>query len=250
MIDLHCHLLWDMDDGAASMEKTVELCQSAVKNGIRIIAATPHLTDVDMTDDFLYARNRRIAELNAYLEAEKMPLKVCGGAEVYLNHRIFEAENLNEVTLNYSRYLLCEYSLQPFEPERAVLFAEEILERDLIPVIAHPERYPTFHKYPEIPRELRSMGARLQVNAVSLAGHLGTEVQEFAKTLLLDGTADMIATDAHDPQYRGNAFMDFQAQFPPEITKELVYWATWIVPQYVLRNADIPARPNGISGSF
>lgn len=250
MIDLHCHLLWDMDDGAASMEKTVELCQSAVKNGIRIIAATPHLTDVDMTDDFLYARNRRIAELNAYLEAEKMPLKVCGGAEVYLNHRIFEAENLNEVTLNYSRYLLCEYSLQPFEPERAVLFAEEILERDLIPVIAHPERYPTFHKYPEIPRELRGMGARLQVNAVSLAGHLGTEVQEFAKTLLLDGTADMIATDAHDPQYRGNAFMDFQAQFPPEITKELVYWATWIVPQYVLRNADIPARPNGISGSF
>ncbi len=250
MIDLHCHLLWDMDDGAASMEKTVELCQSAVKNGIRIIAATPHLTDVDMTDDFLYARNRRIAELNAYLEAEKMPLKVCGGAEVYLNHRIFEAENLNEVTLNYSRYLLCEYSLQPFEPERAVLFAEEILEWDLIPVIAHPERYPTFHKYPEIPRELRSMGARLQVNADSLAGHLGTEVQEFAKTLLLDGTADMIATDAHDPQYRGNAFMDFQAQFPPEITKELVYWATWIVPQYVLRNADIPARPNGISGSF
>ncbi len=211
MIDLHCHLLWDMDDGAASMEKTVELCQSAVKNGIRIIAATPHLTDVDMTDDFLYARNRRIAELNAYLEAEKMPLKVCGGAEVYLNHRIFGAENLNEVTLNYSRYLLCEYSLQPFEPERAVLFAEEILERDLIPLIAHPERYPTFHKYPEIPRELRSMGARLQVNADSLAGHLGTEVQEFAKTLLLDGTADMIATDAHDPQYRGNAFMDFQA---------------------------------------
>ncbi len=250
MIDLHCHLLWNMDDGAASMEKTVELCQSAVKNGIRIIAATPHLTDVDMTDDFLYARNRRIAELNAYLEAEKMPLKVCGGAEVYLNHRIFGAENLNEVTLNYSRYLLCEYSLQPFEPERAVLFAEEILERDLIPLIAHPERYPTFHKYPEIPRELRSMGARLQVNADSLAGHLGTEVQEFAKTLLLDGTADMIATDAHDPKYRGNAFMDFQAQFPPEITKELVYWATWIVPQYVLRNADIPARPNGISGSF
>ena len=94
------------------------------------------------------------------------------------------------------------------------------------------------------------MGARLQVNADSLAGHLGTEVQEFAKTLLLDGTADMIATDAHDPKYRGNAFMDFQAQFPPEITKELVYWATWIVPQYVLRNADIPARPNGISGSF
>lgn len=246
MIDLHCHLLWDMDDGAASMEKTIQLCRSAVKNGIRIIAATPHLTDVELIDDFLYMRNQRISELNAYLEAEQMPLKVCGGAEVYLNNRIFEAENLNEVTVNRSRYLLCEYSLQPFEPERAILFAEEILERDLIPLIAHPERYPTFHKYPEIPQELRNMGARLQVNADSLAGLLGTEVQDFAKTLLLDGTAEMIATDAHDPQYRGNAFLEMQAQFPPEITKELIYWATWIAPQYVLRNLEIPMRPDGI----
>lgn len=250
MIDLHCHLLWDIDDGAASMEKSIALCRSAVKNGIRIITATPHLTDVELIDDFLYTRNQRISELNAYLAAKKMPLKVCGGAEVYLSNRIFEAENLNEVTINHSRYLLCEYSLQPFNPELAILFAEEILERGLIPLIAHPERYPTFHEYPEIPRELRSMGARLQVNADSLAGLLGTDVQEAAKMLLLDGTADIIATDAHDPQYRGNAFLELQAQFPFEITKELVYWATWIAPQYILRNAEIPARPDGISELF
>lgn len=246
MIDLHCHLLWEMDDGAASMEKTIALCRSAVKNGIRIIVATPHLTDLELTDDFLYERNRRIADLNGYLDAKKMPLKVCGGAEVYLDNHIFEAESLDEVTINRSKYMLCEYSLQPFEPERAVLFAEEILERGLTPIIAHPERYPTFHRYPTIPRELREMGALLQVNADSLAGLLGKEIQEFAKNLLLDGTADILATDAHDPQHRGNAFLQLQAQFPPEISKELVYWATWIAPQYVLRNADLPDRPQGM----
>ncbi len=246
MIDLHCHILWDMDDGADSMEKTIALCRGAVKNGIRIIAATPHLTDVELIDDFLYTRNQRISELNTYLKAEKMPLKVCGGAEVYLNNHIFEAENLNEITINRSKYLLCEYSLQPFEPERALVFAEEILEQGLIPLIAHPERYPTFQRYPAIAQELRDMGAHMQVNADSLAGYLGEEIQEFAKSLLLDGTAELIATDAHDPQYRNNAILRLQEQFPPEITKDLIYWATWIAPQYILRNAEIPARPNGI----
>lgn len=246
MIDLHCHLLWEMDDGADSMEKSIALCRSAVKNGIRIIAATPHLTDLELIDDFLYERNQRIADLNGYLTAEKLPLKVCGGAEVYLDNHIFEAESLDEVTINRSKYLLCEYSLQPFEPERAVIFAEEILERGFTPIIAHPERYPTFHRYPALPQELREMGALLQVNADSLAGLGGKEIQAFAKNLLLNGTAELLATDAHDPQYRGNAFLQLQAQFPPEITKELVYWATWIAPQYVLRNADLPARPQGL----
>lgn len=246
MIDLHCHLLWDMDDGAESMEKTIALCRSAVKNGIRIIAATPHLTDLELIEDFLYERNQRIAELNGYLEMEKMPLKVCGGAEVYLDHHIFEADSLDEVTINRSKYLLCEYSLQPFQPERAALFAEEVFERGCTPIIAHPERYPTFHRYPSIPRELRDMGALLQVNADSLAGLLGKEIQTFAKKLLLDGTAELIATDAHDPQFRGNAIERLKKQFPPEISKELIYWATWIAPQYVLRNADLPERPQGI----
>ena len=90
------------------------------------------------------------------------------------------------------------------------------------------------------------MGALLQVNADSLAGLLGKEIQAFAKKLLLDGTADLIATDAHDPQFRGNAIERLKKQFPPEISKELIYWATWIAPQYVLRNADLPERPKGI----
>ena len=82
MIDLHCHLLWDMDDGASSMEKTVQMCQTAVENDIQIIAATPHMTDLRMLDDFLYLRNRKLTELVRILQAEKIPVQVCGGAEV------------------------------------------------------------------------------------------------------------------------------------------------------------------------
>ena len=60
-IDLHCHLLWDINDGAQSLEDTLALCETAAASNIRIIVATPHYMDYTSTADFLYARNRRIA---------------------------------------------------------------------------------------------------------------------------------------------------------------------------------------------
>ncbi|MGN0520362.1 MAG: tyrosine-protein phosphatase [Candidatus Fimenecus sp.] len=243
MIDLHCHLLWHMDDGASSMEKTVQMCKTAVENRIQIIAATPHMTDLRTLDDFLYIRNRKLTELNRFLRAENLPLQVCGGAEVFLNDWIFEAENTEDLTVNRSRYLLCEYSLRPFAPEKAILFAEEILERGLVPIIAHPERYPTFQKYPEIVTELHRLGARFQVNADSLTGRIGENAQAFATALLANGLADIIATDAHGINHRKNDFCTMQSMFPAGVTPEMVQYTTETVPLCVLKNEPLPRNP-------
>ncbi len=243
MFDLHCHLLWDIDDGASSMEKTVQMCETAVKNGIPVIAATPHMTDLRTVDDFLYERNRKLTELNRFLRTQNMPLQVCGGAEVYLNELIFESEELEDLTLNRSRYLLCEYSLRPFSPDRAFLFAEEILERSLVPIIAHPERYPTFHEYPDLVPELHRLGARFQINADSLTGHLGEEVREFATELLESGLADIIATDAHGVNHRNNDFEAAKAFFPSSLTPSLLHFATETAPLCILKNKPLPHNP-------
>lgn len=244
MFDLHCHILWNMDDGAETMEKTIEMCRTAVKNDISIVAATPHMTDLRRTDDFLYTRNRKITELNRLLNAEEIPLRICGGAEVYLNDWIFEAdEELAELTLNRSRYLLCEYSLRPFDPEKAVLFAEEIAERGLVPLIAHPERYPTFHEYPAIVPELYGLGARFQVNADSLTGRIGENVRDFAVNMLTNGFADVIATDAHGVNHRKNDMQEMKMLFPPVITPEILRYTTETVPLYILKNEPLPRNP-------
>lgn len=244
MFDLHCHILWHMDDGAKTMEKTIEMCRTAVANGISIVAATPHMTDLRQTDDFLYIRNRKITELNRLLNAKEIPLRVCGGAEVYLNDRIFEADDaLAELTLNRSRYLLCEYSLRPFEPEKAVLFAEEIAERGLVPLIAHPERYPTFHAYPDIVPELYDLGARFQVNADSLTGRIGENVRDFAVNMLTNGFADVIATDAHGVNYRKNDMQEMKMMFPPVITPEILRYTTETAPLCILKNEPLPRNP-------
>lgn len=244
MFDLHCHILWNMDDGAETMEKTIEMCRTAVKNDISIVAATPHMTDLHRTDDFLYTRNRKITELNRLLNAEEIPLRICGGAEVYLNDWIFEADDeLAELTLNRSRYLLCEYSLRLFDPEKAVLFAEEIAERGLVPLIAHPERYPTFHEYPAIVPELYGLGARFQVNADSLTGRIGESVRDFAVNMLTNGFADVIATDAHGVNHRKNDIQEMKMMFPPVITPEILRYTTETVPLYILKNEPLPRNP-------
>lgn len=243
MIDLHCHLLWDMDDGASSMEKTVQMCQTAVENEIPVIAATPHMTDLRTLDDFLYIRNQKLTELNRFLRAENYPLQVCGGAEVFLNELVFEAEDIEELTLNRSRYLLCEYSLRPFDPDKALLFAEEIIERGLVPIIAHPERYPTFHECPDIVPELHEMGARFQVNADSLTGRLGPAVCDFAADLLTNGFADVIATDAHGVTHRKNDYKEMRTMFPSALTPELLRRVTKTVPLCILQNAPLPPNP-------
>lgn len=244
MFDLHCHILWNMDDGAETMEKTIEMCRTAVKNDISIVAATPHMTDLRRTDDFLYTRNRKITELNRLLNAEEIPLRICGGAEVYLNDWIFEADDeLVELTLNRSRYLLCEYSLRLFDPEKAVLFAEEIAERGLVPLIAHPERYPTFHEYPAIVPELYDLGARFQVNADSLTGRIGENVRDFAVNMLTNGFADVIATDAHGVNHRKNDIQEMKMMFPPVITPEILRYTTETVPLYILKNEPLPRNP-------
>lgn len=244
MIDLHCHLLWNMDDGASSMEKTLQMCRTAVENAIQIIAATPHMTDLHTVDDFLCIRNQKLTELSRVLRAENLPVQVCGGAEVYLNEWIFEADNeLEELTLNRSRYLLCEYSLRPFDPQKAILFAEEITERGLTPLIAHPERYPTFHEYPEIVPELHRLGARFQVNADSLTGRIGENVQSFATAMFLNGYADVLATDAHGVNHRKNDFRVMQTMFPAAVTPQLIRYATQTVPLCILKNKPLPRNP-------
>ena len=210
MIDLHCHLLWDMDDGADSMETTLALCEIAIRNKILVIAATSHMTNLDMAEDFLYVRNRRLRELNTYLQSSDMPVRVCSGAEVYLDRSILEAEALEDLTLNHSRYLLCEYSLQPFDPDKALIYAEEFVDQELVPII--------------------------QVNADSLAGRRGERVGEVATSLIVDGIADFIATDAHHPVHRNNDFMRSMQSFSSKITPEILEWTTVVAPRLVLEN--------------
>ncbi len=242
MIDLHCHLLWGIDDGAQSPEDTFSLCDTAIENQIQTVVCTPHMLNLEETDDYLFVRDAHAEELRRYLAAKQIPLKICLGAEVYLNDSIFAAEGLESLTIENTRYLLCEFSLRPFPPERALVLLEEVFDHGLTPVIAHPERYPVLHRHPRLIEDFQDMGALFQVNTASLAGLLGDEIQDLAVWLLKNGVADFLATDAHRPNWRTNAFQKFVEKFPPEITPELLRWVTQTAPSLLLENKEIASR--------
>lgn len=239
MIDLHCHILPAMDDGAEDMDEAVALCRSAVENGISAVAATPHFCDYYDMEGFVALRERRAEELRAAAAGLNLELKIETGAELFLCDDIFDVGNLTPLSLSGSRYMLCEYSLAPFDPHYASVCAEYILSSGFIPIIAHPERHITFYQNRWVVEELSQMGALFQVNTASLAGKGGEQMKDFATELVLDGRADFIATDAHAPVLRPNDYLNCRRNFDGRISEEMLLRLTQTNPLLVLSDGSV-----------
>ena len=179
MIDIHNHILFDIDDGAKTIEASVQMCRDAYKNGIEHIVLTPHFVNFSDVENFIEERDSRIFELRNMLNAERIPVKLYAGAELYLSDGVFSADNLDELTLGNSKYILCEFPLGPFNINRVPEWIDELIDRGYVPVIAHPERYHEFHRnlfiidelidrYGDIPKPVENllMIALIRANAL------------------------------------------------------------------------------------
>ena len=142
MIDLHCHILPGVDDGAASLEESLSMARLAVDSGVRAIAATPHCDPESGFDNY---RSRELAQrflrLEQAVQREKLPLRIHAGMEVFVTPstpRLLREGQL--LTLGGSGYLLAEFDFQC-----GAAFAERMLsalrQEGVRPVVAHPERY-------------------------------------------------------------------------------------------------------------
>ncbi len=239
MIDIHNHILFDIDDGAKTIEASVQMCRDAYKNGIEHIVLTPHFVKFSDIEDFVEARDNRIFELRNMLIAEKIPIKLYAGAELYLNDGIFTADNLDDLTLGNSKYILCEFPLGPFNINCVPEWIDELIDRGYVPVIAHPERYHEFHRNLFIIDELIDRDVVFQVNLDSVIGLNGKNAQAMAVDMLERGIAKLIGTDAHHPIYRHNKIKEKFEDLPEEITEEIITDCMKINPKRILENKDI-----------
>ena len=242
MIDIHCHILPGIDDGARDITESAEMVNVARLNKIDAIIATPHFTDFNKIEDFLFNRYEAIQDFKEVLDSFEDKPAVAYGAEVFLDSKVFTAGTLDELTLNGSRYMLCEYTLEPFVPEKAVIYAEEICARGYIPIIAHPERYISFAQNPTVVNRLWDMGCKFQVNASSLAGAGGEDMKRFTEDLILKGFADFIATDAHSHKIRSNRRLDKIEYFPESITEDMLKSLLEDAPLRVLKDEAFPEK--------
>lgn len=200
-IDVHCHILPGVDDGAKDIEQTKEMMHIAYEEGIRTIIVTPHN----------YASHRSaspqqiqetIQQVNVLLKLWNLDICLYPGNEIFYRSGVAEQLEENNIqTMAGSRYVLVE-----FEP--AVEYAylrdglSELIRYGYLPILAHAERYDCLYRKKERPGELKRKGVYIQVNASSLLEGWGSEMRKRSKILLKADCIDFIGTDAHSSRSR------------------------------------------------
>ncbi len=203
MIDLHCHILPGVDDGAADIVESIQMARIAAKEGIKKIIAAPHVPFTNASDNFNgeYASrviDEQVALLNDCLSAEKIPVEILRGAEV---SAFLPPSAYGRFTLNRTGYLLVEFPSTHLPGNaRDILFSMHV--SGLKPIIAHPERNFSVIQNPEKLFELVEGGALVQITAESLTGGFGSEYRACAHYLLSRGVVSFVASDGHGAAMR------------------------------------------------
>ena len=208
MIDLHCHILPWVDDGAENARIACQMAEQSLRNGVHTVVATPHCNLRGARPNY---RDRTYTECISMFRALRrqhdLPLRVLSGAEVFVHGSNLRQLLMEEkvVTLNHSRYLLVEFNFQS-GPENLNQMLHMVTRFGYIPVIAHPERYAAVQNSPGLAHMWHEKGYVIQLNKGSIMGRLGPQACETAQYLLSSQVAHVVASDAHDMRGRAPGF--------------------------------------------
>ena len=199
MIDLHSHILPGLDDGAQTLEESIEMARMAEKDGIEKIVATPHLFRGDfIREGFEIIENKRF-ELSHALRENHIQVEVFAGAEVHISHNLIShiMQNRKYLTLNKSSYMFVEFpSDHVFSGVKNLFF--ELMSEGIKPIITHPERNSVFIQNPSLLYELVQMGGLSQANSGSFSGLYGKRAEEAVFRFLELNLIHFVASDCHN----------------------------------------------------
>ncbi|MCA9119947.1 MAG: hypothetical protein H6822_00715 [Planctomycetaceae bacterium] len=208
-VDIHCHLVPGIDDGAKSWQESLAMARMAVADGISTIVVTPHQLGGYAHNSGDLVRHRTI-ELQQELDAHNVPLKVLPGADVRIDNGMIEGlKNGSVLTLgDHRRHVLLELPHEMYFPLEPVL--DDLARIGIVGILSHPERNQGLLKQASIVEKLVDYGCLMQVTAGSLTGTFGPSSQEMAEWMLNEGLVHFLSTDAHGPRSRrpllGRAF--------------------------------------------
>lgn len=208
IVDFHSHILPEIDDGSASVEESIAMLQMETAHGIRKIIATPHFYPrYDAPENFLARRNEAEARLrNAMAEYDDIP-EIISGAEVYFFHGISDCDALQELTIGEKRYILIEMPPPPWSHSMYSELEEIRARWDIVPIIAHVDRYLSLFSTYGIPQRLEELPVLVQANA---GFFLRTASRARALRMLAHDQIQLLGSDCHNMTSR-----------PPNLDKAL-----------------------------
>jgi protein-tyrosine phosphatase len=239
MIDLHTHILPGVDDGPQTLEGSVAMAEAAIADGIRLVAATPHVRDDYPTSaDEMEGLVLKVIEA---LARERVNLELRTGGELALERlSLLGEDELRRFGLGgNSRYLLLEFPYYGW-PLQIGTQIFELRARGFTPVLGHPERNAEVQAAPERLRRLVEQGSLIQITASSVDGRLGRRVRDAALDLIDRGLAHLLASDAHSPEVRAVGLSPATRELGNET---LARWLTEDVPGAIVKAEPLPDRP-------
>lgn len=207
MIDIHCHILPGLDDGPSNMEKAVDMALAAVKSGTTRIIATPHFKNgvFKVSPQMV---NASVKMFTRVLGKKKIGLGVLPGAEIRISADTCSLMDQGELLpLGDSRYYLFELP-DIFIKQGIIMVLRQLRQREVIPVIAHPERNRTIMRHPEMIPEFIFENALFQITGKSVTGENGKHSFKIARNMVKDGLAHFVASDGHNIRHRPPCLAD------------------------------------------
>ncbi|MFC4652172.1 tyrosine-protein phosphatase [Lactococcus nasutitermitis] len=197
MIDLHCHILPGIDDGAKTHEDTLIMLRSAIEEGITVITATPHHNPEynNERDGIL----EKVKEVEKIIAEHHLPIKILPGQEVRAYGELIEDyEDGKLVTsADSTDYMLIEFPSDHVPGYASKLFYELQL-KGIQPILVHPERNGEIIKNPEKLYDFVTQGVLTQITGASITGHFGKKIQQFSFQIIEHELTHFIASDAHN----------------------------------------------------
>jgi len=205
VIDIHCHILPEIDDGARNLEETIEMCRVASADGIRTIVATPHTHDGLYLNRMSHVR-RLCKQVNEYLVSVNINITVLPGMEVRVSgDSLADLSRTSLPTLNECDYILFEFPPSQI-PNAFDAAVQSALDQGRKIILAHPEKNLAIEHDPAYVFQLLTMfkpwEVIIQITSDCLLGKCGEQAAKTAAILLEHNMAHVIATDAHDPMKR------------------------------------------------
>jgi protein-tyrosine phosphatase len=201
MIDLHCHILPGIDDGAPHLAISIAMAKAFVADGVSVVACTPHILPglYHNTGPQIREATERLQQI---LNRESIALRLVTGADNHIvPDFVAQLHSGHLLPLADSRYVLVEPPHHVAPPRLEDLFFS-LLVADCVPILTHPERLKWISSYYQTIQRLACAGVWMQITAGSLAGAFGRNARYWAERMLDEGYVHILATDAHDVNHR------------------------------------------------
>ena len=235
MIDLHCHILPGIDDGAADLGISLKMAAAFVADGVQVVACTPHILPGLYHNTGPQIR-QATAQLQDAIDQHDIPLRLVTGADVHIVPDFVAGLKAGRLlSIADSRYVLVEppHHVAPVRLEELFF---NLLVAGYVPILTHPERLTWLKAHYPAVQKLVQAGVWIQITAGSLTGAFGRTALYWAERMLDEGAVHILATDAHDDRRRPPVLGAARALAARRVGEEEAEHLVMTRPAGILRN--------------